>query len=305
MSKESVIIIGGTGQLGMELNQLLNCMSASINVTSLSRADLDVTDSVRVSSVIKDTAPSVVVNCSAYHNVEHCEKHKYTSFMTNSLGPKNLAEACDIAGSTLIHISTDYVFGGEKNSPYVETDNPSPLNTYGITKLAGEQYVKNTCEKHYIIRTSGLYGNFLCRAKGNNFVTLMMNLSQSRDEVRVVNDEFVSPTYTYDLATAITNLIRRRDQEYGVCHMSSQDSCTWYEFAQVIWNELQLNATLSMANPGEFPQKTPRPSYSVLGTSKLSGDYVLPSWKVSLPFYLRSINSTTPPTRGGDCLPPN
>jgi dTDP-4-dehydrorhamnose reductase len=223
------------------------------------------------------------------HNVEACEADPQRSFLVNGIGGKNLAQISNEVGYTLVHISTDYVFDGFTQVPYVEEDCPNPLNVYGNTKLSGEYFIKSIAEKYFILRLSGLYGINPCRAKGGlNFVSLMLKLSRERDEVRVVDDEILTPTYTGDIASQILHFVGRTD--YGLYHVTSQGSCSWYEFASKIFELTNSSVCLSIADPGEFPVKVPRPKYSVLENKALqkAGIDIMPHWSTSLKLYLET-----------------
>jgi dTDP-4-dehydrorhamnose reductase len=184
------------------------------------------------------------------------------------LGARNLALVTHGLGIPLVHISTDYVFDGAKREPYTESDEAIPLNVYGNTKLAGEAFIRAIAPKHFILRTSALYGRSPCRAKGGlNFVELMLKLAKERPVLKVVNDETVSPTSTLELARQIVFL--SRTDHFGMYHATAEGSCTWYEFAQEIFDMAGVEANLTIASPHEFPTKVPRPKYSVLENERL------------------------------------
>ena len=197
------------------------------------------------------------------HHVENCEQQPDKAYAVNAIGARNLATAtCDL-GAVLIHVSTDYVFDGKKAEPYVESDLPLPLNVYGNSKLAGEYFARTLNPKHFVLRTSALYGTQPCRAKGGqNFVDLMLRLGRERGRVRVVDSEFVSPTRTADLARQIAALTG--SDAYGLYHATAEGSCSWHEFAREIFSVAELEVKLEVASPTEFPAKVPRPRYSVL-----------------------------------------
>ena len=186
-----------------------------------------------------------------------------------------------------MHVSTDYVFDGGKGSPYVEEDNPRPLNAYGISKLAGEHFVRSTTDKHFVLRTSALYGKSPCRAKGGlNFIELMLKLAKERDELRVVDSEVVTPTSTAELAQQIVEL--SRSDCYGLYHATAEGRCSWYEFAREIFALTGTSVRLNVAAPGEFPAKVARPSYSVLENRALKnrGLNTFKPWQDGLQKYL-------------------
>jgi dTDP-4-dehydrorhamnose reductase len=221
------------------------------------------------------------------HHVDNCEREPERAFAVNALGARNLALAARDIDALLIHVSTDYVFDGAKTSPYVETDYPRPLNAYGNSKLAGEHFVECVAERYFVVRTSGLYGKAPCRAKGGrNFVELMLKLGRERGEVRVVDDERVSPTNTRELARQIVAL--SRSDAYGLYHATAESSCSWHEFAQTIFALAQTQVNVKVASPDEFPAKTPRPKYSVLENRalKLAGLNTLGTWEEGLCDYL-------------------
>jgi dTDP-4-dehydrorhamnose reductase len=234
----------------------------------------------------------VIVNTAAMHNVEKCEDDPIKSFQVNGLGARNLSLIANELDSTLFYLSTDYVFDGSKMAPYVESDYPLPLNAYGNSKLAGESFVRSIAKKHFVVRVSGLYGANPCRAKGgNNFVKLMLRLGKERDEVRVVDDEVLTPTYTMDIARQI---VAMTDMDaYGLYHATAQGSCSWYRFAAKIFELSGIQIKLSIAGPDEFPIKVPRPKYSVLENAGLTalGMDLMPDWQDGLKRYLASIGA--------------
>jgi dTDP-4-dehydrorhamnose reductase len=224
------------------------------------------------------------------HNVERCEENPLKSFEINGVGARNLALLSNECGFTLVHFSTDYVFDGCKKSPYVETDSPKPLNVYGNSKLAGEYFVQTVSRRYFVLRVSGLYGVNPCRAKsGLNFVKLMLKLARERDEVRVVDDEILAPTYTADVAKQVLALVGC--ENYGLYHATAQGSCSWYEFAARIFELTGTKVNLQVASPGEFPAKVPRPKYSVLENRNLKslGLDIMPHWEAGLKNYLRML----------------
>lgn len=192
----------------------------------------------------------------------------------------------------MFHISTDYVFDGAKNTPYLETDCPVPLNVYGNSKLSGENFVRTIAKKYFVVRVSGLYGTNPCRAKGgDNFVKLMLRLAKERNEVRVVDDEVLTPTFTEDIARQLIAL--SKIEQYGLYHVTAQGSCSWYTFAAKIFELTKTKVKLSVAGPGEFTTKTPRPKYSVLennGLKALNLD-MMSHWEEGLRKYLGEIGA--------------
>ena len=230
--------------------------------------DLDITDDARVSALLADVKPAIVINAAGYTDVEGCEENGEQAFEVNGRAPGYIAETCHESGSLFVHYSTDYVFNGEKQE-YRETDSPDPINVYGASKLLGEQIIQETHDNFLIIRTSWLFG-----PHGRNFVDTMLTLSQQMDKVKVVNDQFGNPTYTKDLATATASLL---DREPGIYHVTNYGICSWYEFARaIIPNAIPCSSD-------EFPRKARRPRYSVLYSTKTRP---LRHWREALADYL-------------------
>lgn len=278
-----IIVLGANGQLGRDLLRTLK----GNEIIPLTHNDVEVSDFNSVSSIIKKYNPQVVINTAAFHNVQECEKDDLKAFRINGLGPKFLAQNCLIYNCILVHISTDYVFDGKKNTPYLENDLPNPLNVYGISKLIGEYYIKSIMKKYFIVRTSGLYGVHKCRAKGGNFIDTMLKLSKEQNEIRVVCDEILTPTYTLDLANQISELIKT--DKYDLFHITNQASCSWYEFAKSIFEFLDIKVNLKKISHSELPSTVKRPAYSVLENGRLKslGINKMRHWKEALESYLR------------------
>jgi len=256
--KIKVLVIGANGQLGSDIVKVFS----SENVIPLTHKDVEISEGASVKNALEAYKPDLVINTAAYHRISDCEKNALKSFGINSIGTKNLAIACRENKAILVHISTDYVFDGEKKEPYIESDSPRPLNVYGISKLAGEYYIKYLCPKYFIVRTSGLYGSVKCRAKGGNFIDLMLNLAKKQDEIEVVNDEVLTPTYTLDLARKIRDLIQT--DYFGLYHITNNGSCSWYEFAEKIFEFYNLKVNLKAVSAERFASEIKRPRYSVL-----------------------------------------
>lgn len=256
-----VAVIGAQGQLGSDV--VAAFYKHGDEAVPFSHSDIELSDIDSVSGCLKELRPQLVVNTAAMHHVENCEREAEKAFAVNGLGSRNLALVARDIDATLMHISTDYVFDGAKASPYEETDPPSPLNVYGNTKLSGEYFVRGTVEKHFVLRTSALYGHSPCRAKGGlNFIELMLKLARERGEVRVVDSEIVTPTSTAELSRQILALSQA--DCYGLYHATAEGSCSWHEFAREIFALAGTKVNLLAAGPNEFPAKVPRPKYSVL-----------------------------------------
>jgi len=282
-----IAVVGADGQLGTDV---VKAFTANGDETvSLTHSDIEVTDKESVSERLTASRPKIVVNTSAMHHVEKCEQDPAAAFSVNALGAKNLALAAKDIGATLVHVSTDYVFDGEKKIPYEESDAPRPLNAYGNSKLSGEYFVRSTVAEHFVLRTSAIYGKSPCRAKGGlNFIELMLKLARERGEVRVVGDEVVSPTSTKDIARQIVAL--SRSDSYGLYHATAEGSCSWHAFAREIFDLAGVKVNLMMAGPNEFPIKVPRPKYSVLENAGLKrhGLNVFQPWQQGLREYFSS-----------------
>lgn len=261
-----VAVIGANGQLGNDVVQAFS--ENGDDICALTHVDVEIAKLEPTRRVLEEASAQVIVNTAAMHHVENCERQPEQAYAVNALGARNLAIIARDLGSVLVHVSTDYVFDGTKTTPYEETDAPLPLNVYGNTKLSGEHFVRSVAPKHFVLRTSALYGKAPCRAKGgHNFVELMLKLARERGEVQVVHDERVSPTSTRDLAAQIVAL--SRCDEYGLYHATAEGSCSWYELAKEIFLLTNTKVKLSVAAPGTFPAKVPRPTYSVLENSGL------------------------------------
>ncbi len=281
-----VVVIGADGQLGNDM-----CAAFKANgdtVSELTIESIEISDPVSVEKALAAAAPcDAVINTAAFHNVPKCEENPIKAFEVNALGSLYLAWECNKLGIPLVHVSTDYIFDGKKQAPYVEEDNPLPLNVYANTKLSGEHFVASTAEKYYILRVSGIYGTNPCLAKGYNFVDLMLKLAKEREEVRVVDDEILTPTFTEDIAAQTVHMLHNQ-AENGVYHVTNEGSCSWYEFAREIFDITGTKTTLNKAAPGEFAILVNRPSYSVLENRHLKdqGLNTMPHWKDALGRYL-------------------
>jgi dTDP-4-dehydrorhamnose reductase len=212
------------------------------------------------------------------------------------MGARNVAQITNALGICLLHISTDYVFQGLKRTPYTEEDPTMPVNVYGNSKLAGEHFVRGINSRHFVVRVSAIYGQNPCRAKdGLNFVETMLKLSREQEELRVVDDQFVSPTPTVQIARQL--VVLSGTSEYGIYHASAEGSCSWYEFAHTIFELTGTKVRLERARPGEFPAKAPRPKYSVLENQALKRKSlnVFSHWKDGLENYLAQRRKTAEP----------
>jgi dTDP-4-dehydrorhamnose reductase len=288
-----VLVVGANGQLGADLMRVFGA-----DAVGATHADLDVTDGDRVVERLRALRPAAVVNTAAFHHTGQCEQDPRRSFDVNALGPFHLARACEEVGSLLVHVSSDYVFDGSKRAPYVETDPVSPLNVYGLSKVAGEQAVLAYCRRRYVVRTCGLYGIDVCRAKGENFVSKMLRLAREQGQVTVVDDEIVTPTWTFALARQIRRLCDAEEVPHGIVHATSQGHCSWYEFAAEIFRQAGVDAKLGSARVADFPSPIRRPHYSVLENRALAaaGADDLPDWQSALSQHLAWLLHGSEPT---------
>lgn len=277
-----IAIIGADGQLGSDLVRRLS----GDTLLPLYYPDFDVTKPDGVRRTLTDLAPDCVINTAAYHRVDECELHPDQTFAVNATAVRDLALVCRDLGCPLVHFSTDYVFDGTKASPYFEEDVPNPLNTYAVSKLAGEYLLRNHWERHFLIRTSGLFGESGCLEKGMNFVDRILDLAGQGRPLRVVDDQRATPTSTRELARSVDELIRTAS--YGLYHLTNEGDCTWHEFARSVLDLANLRADLRPVSSREFGARARRPPYSVLENKKAKsvGLTAFSPWPEALREYL-------------------
>ena len=276
----NILVTGANGQLGNEMRNVSRESSDNYIFTDLE--ELDITDFAAVTSFMKDNDINVVVNCAGYTNVDKAEEDEITAELINAQAVEYLAKVCEYKNATLIHISTDYVFGGsDSNTPLKEDATVNPTGAYGRTKLHGEEAIKNSGCKYLIIRTSWLYSKY-----GNNFVKTMCKLTSEKEKLNVVFDQIGTPTYALDLATIIFNIIERRmfQGNEGVYHFSNEGVTSWYDFAKEICELSGNTCDIQPCHSDEYPSKVKRPSYSVLDKTKIKRTFniSIPYWKESL-----------------------
>ena len=256
-----VAVIGANGQLGTDLCLALH----NFDIIPFTDADIEIADMASVRKAMLKNKPEIIINTAAYVRVDDCEDEKDKAFLVNALGARNVAVVAQELGARLVHMSTDYVFGGEvepRTTPYTEFDTPVPLSIYGKSKLAGDDFVRHSCLRHFIVRSSGLFGVAGSAGKGGNFIETMLKLARERDELMVVNDQVFSPTYTGDLARKITQLMTT--DYYGIFHVTNKGACSWYEFTREILKLAGLNTPVIPITSDQYPQKASRPRFSVL-----------------------------------------
>lgn len=279
------LVTGASGQLGTDLCEVLR----DSKLILLTHKDIEISDMSSVKQTFNKYKPDIIINTAAYVRVDDCEDEKEKAFQVNSLGARNVAVVAQELGARLVHLSTDYVFGGEpepRTTPYTEFDTPVPLSVYGRSKLAGENLVRHFCLRYFIVRASALFGVAGSSGKGGNFIETMLRLARERDELRVVNDQVFSPTYTRDLAQKIAQLM---DTEcYGVFHITNKGSCSWYDFTAEILKLVDIKTPVVPITSDQYPQKARRPRYSVLDNYhlRLLGMDDMRSWQEASKDYL-------------------
>ena len=267
-----MLITGTKGQLGSELLNIAGNMNCSLgavedyyknaDIIAFNSDVLDITDLSSVRNTVKELSPDIIINTAAYTNVDGCEKDADAAFRVNALGARNIALAARESGAKLVHISTDYVFAGDGNTPYREFDRTSPQNIYGKTKLLGEEYVKELCDKYFIVRTSWLYGS-----NGRNFVRTILGAAKEKQYLEVVDDQTGTPTNAEDLAYHLLKIAVT--DEYGLYHCSGNGECSWYEFASAIVELAGIDCPVKPIKTSQLGRAAKRPAYSSLDNMML------------------------------------
>ncbi|MDE1347472.1 dTDP-4-dehydrorhamnose reductase [Vibrio aestuarianus] len=283
-----VLITGSHGQVGYCLTQQLAKLE-NTEVLALDKEHLDITNQDAVNTTVKEFQPTIIINAAAHTAVDKAEEQVELSYAINRDGPKFLAQAAQEIGAVILHISTDYVFEGNKQGEYEETDHTNPQGVYGKSKLAGELAVAKACEKHIILRTAWVFGE-----NGNNFVKTMLRLGATRDALSIVGDQFGGPTYAGDIADALIHIakcITKGDEvEYGIYHYSGLPHVSWYEFAEAIFTEAHeqgittKKTSLTSISTAQYPTPAKRPSNSRLSTKKIKHAFsiIASDWKAAL-----------------------
>ncbi|MBE5891989.1 MAG: dTDP-4-dehydrorhamnose reductase [Lachnospiraceae bacterium] len=274
-----VFVTGVRGQLGYDVVNELE--KRGIEAIGVDIQEMDITNADSVNTVIGEAAPDAVIHCAAYTAVDAAEDNAELCRKVNAEGTQNIANMCKTLDIPMIYISTDYVFDGTGERPWEPDDERNPLNVYGQTKYEGELAVQNTLEKYFIVRIAWVFG-----VNGKNFVKTMLNLGRTRDHLTVVNDQFGSPTYTYDLAKLLVDMVLT--DKYGFYHATNEGICTWYEFACEIFRQAGIDVKVDPVSADQYPAKAKRPSNSRMSKEKLTdnGFEKLPTWQDALQRYL-------------------
>ena len=277
-----VIVTGANGQLGRAINQQY-ADSTEYELVNTDVGELDITNIDTVMEFTRDIRPYAIINCAAYTAVEKCEEEEDLAFRINAIGARNLSIAADETDAKLVHVSTDYVFDGNGNRPYRETDPVGPQGAYGRTKLAGENFVKEFSKRHYIVRTAWLYGD------GKNFVKTMLRLSETNDKVRVVRDQVGSPTSAVELAKAIAYLLPT--ENYGLFHGTCEGDCSWAQFTEEIFRLSGRKTVVEAITSEEYGAAVKRPAYSILENYmfKMTTDFMFADWHDAIAEYLKNM----------------
>jgi dTDP-4-dehydrorhamnose reductase len=279
-----VAIFGVGGQLGRAVEALF---ATRHDVISVDHDRADIRHAGAVEDVVRSARPDWVVNSAAMTHVDRCENDPLAAFEVNAVGARNVARASAAAGARLLHVSTDYVFDGEKDGAYTEQDIARPINAYGMSKLAGEWFVRAECDSHVVVRTSGLYGLYVCRGKGKSFAETILARARQGQALKVVSDERLTPTFAEDLARQMFAMVERGVPS-GVYHATNAGSCSWYEFARELLRLARVEATVEPIHARDWKSPTRRPANSVLENRALAelGLDVMPEWRDALARYL-------------------
>ncbi len=277
-----VLVTGVKGQLGYDVVKEL--AERNIEAVGVDIDEMDITDAVSVKTVISEAKPDAVIHCAAYTAVDAAEENEEVCRKVNVDGTQNIANVCKELDIKMIYISTDYVFDGEGTRAWEPEDERKPVSVYGQTKYEGELAVQNTLDKYFIVRIAWVFG-----INGKNFVKTMLKLAETRDTLTVVNDQFGSPTYTFDLAKLLVDMVQT--EKYGIYHATNEGICTWHEFACAIFKTAGIEMNVLPVSSAEYAAKAKRPSNSRMSKEKLveSGFEKLPSWQNALERYIEEL----------------
>ena len=287
---KKVLLIGAKGQVGQELQVTLPFLG---EVISIGREELDLTNSEKIGQLIREIHPDYLVNAAAYTAVDKAETEPELAYAINATAPKIMAESAEKIQAKFLHISTDYVFDGRKNTPYLETDLTNPLGVYGQSKLRGEEEIKTVNSQAIILRTAWVYGSY----GKSNFVKTMLRLGKEREELKVVVDQVGSPTWSKDIATAITQLLINVDNPAGIYNFTNSGVASWFDLTKAIFEEAKISGIplkiqrVIPITTAEYPTPAVRPAYSVLSSQKISQQlgYIPPYWRDSLKAMLNQL----------------
>ena len=281
-----IVILGGNGQVGSDLVQALR--ENDVDPIALTRKELDITEKATLRDKLVEHQPDVIVNCSVHHPVDECETNPDLSFAVNAIAVRNLGLAAKDIGATVVHFSSDYVFDGELERPYVEEDTPTPISVFGASKVAGEQLLRAVLPRHFIVRTSGLYGLSGSRVKRGNFVETMLRLGKQDGSVKVVDDLRMAQTSTQNLVRQTLALMQT--DHYGTYHASDHGDYSWYQFAKKIFEFAGMNVTVTPVSWRTMTALVPRPRRSVLENRHLQslGLDIMQPIDVALQGYLKA-----------------
>jgi len=273
-----ILVTGANGQLGNCIRDAAQ-QHPELDFHFTDRGMIDIDDANSVEHFFKNKEFDYCVNTAAYTNVEKAESHKKEAFLTNTEGAKHIAQACAKNDTILIHVSTDYVFDGKKDTPYTENDKVNPINVYGASKLKGEQYIRDICDKFFIFRTSWLYSQY-----GHNFLNSMLRFADEQQDLSITTEQIGTPTNANDLAGAIIATMISRNENYGVYHFSNKGSATWYDFAKAIFSFSGQLENLKLEKTKHYRTFAERPSYSILDKTKFANNFTYPleDWQDSL-----------------------
>lgn len=277
-----ILVTGYSGQLGYDV--VREGLYHNLDMIGIGRDDLDITNEEHVHNYVKQLSPDAIIHCAAYTGVDKAEDEKEICWNVNVQGTKYLVEAAKETNAKFMYISSDYVFDGQGEEPFIETDTPNPIGYYGLTKYEGEKVVQELLEEWFIVRISWVFG-----INGNNFIKTMLRLTETHDQLNIVGDQFGSPTYTFDLARLIIDMIQT--EKYGILHASNEGFCTWAEFAIEIFKQANKDIKVNSISTEEYPTRAVRPKNSRMSKQKLinTGFKPLPKWQAALKHYLTEL----------------
>lgn len=284
---KKIALIGANGQLGSDIVSHFS-NTDRYQLTALTRADLDITNPEAVQRVLTSQPFDVIINSAAYVRVDDCQQNVELAFNINAIAALNIAKACRQLDALCVYISTDYVFRGDRPNPYTESDVPDPINIYGTSKLTGEYLVRQTATRSLILRISSVFGKAGASGKGGNFVETMIKKANAGNPIKVVNDIVMSPTYTYDVARLLDELLQSGTT--GIIHGANAGSCSWHEFASQVLSLAQINHPIEAIPASAFPTQATRPMNSALTSDRLANltDFKMRSWQEAIAAYIQA-----------------